>query len=117
MNVFFSFEFEMHLHLCVILSAFEVLCHFVTTLSTCPPSSFQDQSPCFERLDRSGPLVSDQSSSIRLLPLMFTLLFPHTVVYRSLSLSDDDIQIYSAPFFISLMIFPSDSNLYFAVHT
>ncbi len=55
-----------------------VLCHFLTTLSTHSPFSLTDHSPCFDRLDRSGPLVSDQSSSIRLLRPKFTLLHSRT---------------------------------------
>lgn len=53
--------------------------HLLTTLSTHPPSSLKDKSPRFERLDRSGPLVTDQSSSIRRLRLRFTYLCSHCI--------------------------------------
>lgn len=55
--------------------------HLLTTLSTHPPSSLKDKSPRFERLDRSGPLVTDQSSSIRRLRLRFTYLCSHCIFF------------------------------------
>lgn len=58
-----------------------VLWHFMTTLSTRRPSSLKDESPRFERVDRSGPLVGDHSSSIRLLRLTFTLLYPCSIFF------------------------------------
>lgn len=53
--------------------------HVISTLSARPPSSLRDHSLHFEWPDRSGLLVADQSSSVRLLRLKFTSSCSHCV--------------------------------------
>lgn len=48
--------------------------HLLTTPSALAPSSLEDKSPCFERLDRSGSLVPDQISSISQAEIYFVML-------------------------------------------
>lgn len=81
---------QTQLHLRVTLPVVGVLCHFTTTLSTRPPSSLKDQSPHFERLDRSGPVVSDQSSSNQA---------PISLCYSFFS-DDSDVQLALLLYFI-----------------